>query len=238
MSTANSDLVFRGGGRERPLTLRRHPRARGMKLGVDPRDGRVTLTLPPRASKRMAFAWAEEKRGWIEAALAKVPAPRAIVAGGSVPWRGDEIAIGWDPALPRAVRLDGGALRFGGPIESLSSRVLGWMKREALGVLDKETRETAAVADVAIGRVGVGDPRARWGSCSASGDIRYSWRLILAPPPVLGATVAHEVAHRVHMHHGPEFHALVKRLFGRDPAPERRWLRANGPALYSLGRDS
>ncbi|MBC7987312.1 MAG: DUF45 domain-containing protein, partial [Sphingomonadaceae bacterium] len=144
-----------------------------MKLGVDPRDGRVTLTLPPRASARMAFAWAEEKRGWIEAALANGPAPRAIVAGASVPWRGDEVAIGWDPALPRAVRLDGGALRFGGPIESLSSRVIGWMKREALGVLDAETRAIAAVVGVDIGCVGVGDPRARWGSCAANGDIRY-----------------------------------------------------------------
>ena len=29
--------------------------------------------------------------------------------------------------------------------------------------------------------VTIGDPRARWGSCSAAGRIRYSWRLVLAP---------------------------------------------------------
>jgi predicted metal-dependent hydrolase len=91
---------------------------------------------------------------------------------------------------------------------------------------------------VTVGRVSIGDPRARWGSCSASGDIRYSWRLILAPKEVREATVAHEVAHRLHMDHSPAFHAAVVKLLGRDPAPENRWLRAHGAALYWLGRDS
>ena len=84
----------------------------------------------------------------------------------------------------------------------------------------------------------IGDPRARWGSCSANGDIRYSWRLILAPPDVLEATVAHEVAHRLHMDHSPAFHAAVRRLLGRDPSAERAWLRAHGRELYWLGRDA
>ncbi|MGP1282805.1 MAG: YgjP-like metallopeptidase domain-containing protein, partial [Parasphingopyxis sp.] len=68
--------------------------------------------------------------------------------------------------------------------------------------------------------------------------IRYSWRLVMAPPDVLGATAAHEVAHRVHMHHGPEFHALVAEIFGRDPSAERAWLREHGAALYWVGSSS
>ena len=96
----------------------------------------------------------------------------------------------------------------------------------------------AARAGVTVARVAVADQRARWGSCSASGDIRYSWRLVLAPPPVREATVAHEVAHRLHMDHSADFHAAVARLLGRDPAPERAWLREHGARLYWLGRDS
>ena len=34
-----------------------------------------------------------------------------------------------------------------------------------------------------------------------------------------------------------DFHDAVKRLLGRDPAPERAWLRAHGRTLYWLGRD-
>ena len=73
-------------------------------------------------------------------------------------------------------------------------------------------------------------------SCTSSGDIAYSWRLILMPPGVREATVAHEVAHRLHMHHGPEFHDAVKRLLGRDPKTERAWLKAHGSAMQRVGR--
>src|SRR3546814_8463787 len=102
--------------------------------------------------------------------------------------------------------------------------------------LDGETRDYAAKAGVTVGRIGVGDPLSRWGSCSESGTIRYSWRLVLAPEWVRRATVAHEVAHRDHMDHGPDFHALVERLLEADPTPARLWLRRNGAGLHRIGR--
>jgi len=89
---------------------------------------------------------------------------------------------------------------------------------------------------VKVSKVGVGDPVSRWGSCSASGTIRYSWRLVLAPDFVRRATVAHEVAHRVHLNHGRDFHALVATLLGADPAPARAWLRREGAGLHRFGR--
>ena len=49
-------------------------------------------------------------------------------------------------------------------------------------------------------------------------------------------TVAHEVAHRVHMDHSKRFHALVAELLGADPAPARRWLRANAGTVQGFGR--
>ena len=63
----------------------------------------------------------------------------------------------------------------------------------------------------------------------------YSWRLILAPDYVRRATVAHEVAHRVHLNHGPEFHAFVAELLGADPKPARAWLKREGAALHRIG---
>ena len=105
-------------------------------------------------------------------------------------------------------------------------------------MLTRETGEFAALAGVTVGRVAIGDARGRWGSCAQDGAIRYSWRLILAPAWVRRATVAHEVAHRVHMNHGAAFHALVAALLGADPAPARAWLRANGAALHWVGRSS
>ena len=215
----------------------RNARSRGMRLSVDPRSGRVRLTIPARASLRKALAWAEEQRGWIDAQTAKLPAGRPFAPGAVVPLEDDEIEIVW-PALEgkRTPRLVDDKLLCGGPREGLEKRVERWFRAEALRILSDETAEYAERAGVRVTGVAIGDPRGRWGSCAASGSIRYSWRLILAPSFVRRATVAHEVAHRVHMNHSPAFHRFVEALFEADPSPARAWLRRHGAALHWIGR--
>lgn len=217
--------------------MRRIAQARALRLAVDPRDGTVWLTMPKRAVLRHALDWVETKRGWIEAQLAGLPASQPLAPDGELPFEGRLLRIDWREDRPRAVRLAGDGLVLGGPRDTVGPRILRWLRAEALAKLTAETRAFADKAGVTVERVAVGDPRSRWGSCSASGAIRYSWRLVMAPVAVREATVAHEVAHRLHMDHSPAFHAAVRRLLGRDPKPERVWLRANGAALYWLGRE-
>ena len=231
-----TELVFEAGGRSRPLLVRRMAQARRMRLSVDPRDGGVRLVMPSRASLKAALKWVESKRGWIEAALDALPEARPIEEGMVIEVAGEPLRIELADK-GRIVRRLGGRLIVPRPAELLGPRVIRWLRKQALDRLEAETARFGAVAGVGIGRVSIGDPRARWGSCSANGDIRYSWRLILAPPAVLEATVAHEVAHRLHMDHSRDFHDAVERLLGRDPTPERAWLRAHGRELYWLGRD-
>jgi predicted metal-dependent hydrolase len=230
-STARSELTLSGA----PLVLRESPRARRLRLRVDPRTGAVTLTVPPRMSHRRALAWAEGHREWVERALAAVPQSVPLVPESVVPLYGLPHRIDWDPARPRRIERGEGRLLVGGPIEAVQGRIIRWLKTHALDLLGRETAEFAHLAGVTVARVGVGDPVSRWGSCSASGAIRYSWRLILAPEFVRRATVAHEVAHRVHLNHGAAFHALVAELLGADPAPARAWLRREGAALHRYG---
>ena len=219
-----------------PVTVRVSPRARRILLRVDPRTRSVLLTVPRRMSERRALAWAAGHRDWVEAALAAIPEHRPIAPGESVPLFGRPRLIDWDPSRPRRILAEPERLVAGGPIDGLEGRVLRWLKAEALALLSRETREVAAQAGVAVARIGVGDPSSRWGSCSSSGTIRYSWRLVMAPDFVRRATVAHEVAHIVHLHHGPEFHALAEKLLGDDPRPARAWLRRHGADLHAIGR--
>lgn len=218
------------------IDIVRNPRARRMKLAFDPASGRVRLVLPRRAAIGPALAWAEEHRGWIAEQCAKLPPARPFVSGATVPFAGEDKRLDWRETAPRTPRVEGDRIVAGGPIDGLDQRVLRWLKREAARLLAAETHEYAVKAGVTIARVGVGDTRSRWGSCSSSGAIRYSWRLILAPAWVRRATVAHEVAHRIHMDHSPAFHALVARLYEADPTPARRWLKANGAGLHWYGR--
>ncbi|MBV9929583.1 MAG: M48 family metallopeptidase [Alphaproteobacteria bacterium] len=231
-----SELRFEGGGRSAALKLMVSPRARVMRLRVDRRTGDVVLTVPRRVSQRKALDWASGHRAWIEAQLASLGAGQPLVAGSEIPLFGLPHRVDWDPARPRTPRLEGQRVVAGGPAEGLEARLTRWLARTARALLEAETHEFAARAGVAVTRVAVGDPVSRWGSCAASGAIRYSWRLILAPDWVRRATVAHEVAHRVHMNHGPAFHALVADLLGADPKPARLWLRREGPRLHRVGR--
>ena len=207
-----------------------------MRLAVDPRDGVIRLTLPGRVSLAAGYEWAETQRDWIESAIADLPARAPLGPGAELPYEGRDVRVDWAPGHPRTIRIDSDRLIVGGPEDLVGSRILRWLRAEARRKLEEETRQLAARSAIQVGRIRVGDPRSRWGSCSASGDIAYSWRLLLAPPAVREATIAHELAHRRHMHHGPEFHDEVVRLLGREPKAERAWLRANAARLQAVGR--
>jgi hypothetical protein len=127
-------------------------------------------------------------------------------------------------------------LRCGGPREGFARRIETFLKRRALDTLSQETAEIAAAAGLRPTSVAVGDADTRWGSCTSQGRIRYSWRLILAPPEVRRYVVAHEVAHLRHLDHGREFKAFEAALFGGSTAPARRSLLRLGPRLKRIGR--
>jgi predicted metal-dependent hydrolase len=217
------------------LTLKVSPRARRMRLHVDPRTRSVILTMPKRMSQRRALAWAAGHRLWVEQALAAIPAPIPFAPGAIVPLYGLPHRLDWDPARPRRIERGEGRLVAGGPEGGLERRLLRWLKAHALDLLGRETREYCVKAGVMASRIGIGDPVSRWGSCSGNGTVRYNWRLILAPDFVRRATVAHEVAHLVHLNHGPDFHALLAKLLETDPKPARAWLKRNGAALHRIG---
>lgn len=220
------------GGRQVPVIVRRHPNAKGYRLRFDAVGQELRLTMPSRGSARAALRWAAEQRDWIAQQLASAAGAVPLVPGVCVPVEGVEREILWDRSSARSPRLQDSALVVGGPQESVGARVVRWLKGRALETLRAETFDMAEGAELSVVSVSVGDPNRRWGSCSSSGAIRYSWRLILAPPEVRRATVAHEVAHLLHMDHSPAFHAAHAELLGEDPTPARLWLRQHGSALH------
>lgn len=220
------------------IDIVRHPRARRPKLSVDPVRGVIRLTIPKRAPLGPALRWADQQAAWIAAQRAAMPSPRPFVPGARIPFGDAALTIDWQPAGSQRVVRQGDRLILGGPVDTVGRRVTSWLKRAALALLSEETAAFAAMAGVSVSRVAIGDPRGRWGSCAASGVIRYSWRLVLAPDLVRRATVAHEVAHRVHMNHGPQFHALVASMTSGNDVAARRWLRQHGAGLHWFGRES
>ncbi len=196
----------------------------------------MLLTCPPRSSRKAAIDWAVGQRQWVDLELAKLPPGDPIAPGGTIPFTGVETLLVLDCEKSRLVRHSDARLICGGPRDGFERRILSWLRQRARETLSEETAAIAAKAGVTIKSVAVGDASSRWGSCSASGAIRYNWRLILAPPEVLRWVVAHEVAHRIHMNHGPAFKALEASLFDGDVDAARATLRLVGPRLKRVGR--
>lgn len=236
LSTGRSEALHHDSRLPLPVAVRPHPRARRLKLRLDEKSEFLLLTCPPRINRQAALDWAASQRDWVEAQLEKTGPAILLEPGAIVPLEGMDVCLEWHERSPRTVRVISGRLACGGPRENFSRRIESWLRALARSRLSADTAEAACKAGVRVKRVSVGDAGTRWGSCSASGAIRYNWRLILAPPEVRRWVVAHEVAHRVHMNHGPAFKALEAELFDGDPDAARLLLRRLGPGLKRIRR--
>lgn len=65
-----------------------------------------------------------------------------------------------------------------------------------------------------------------WGSCSSSGNINLSSRLLFAPQEVMDYVIIHELAHTYEMNHSSKFWALVSNAMPSYKEKEK-WLKVN-----------
>jgi len=207
-----------------------------MRLRVDEARELLVLTVPRHMSRQSALKWAQGQSRWVDAQLCRIQPAEPFQPGAVIPFEGADVRLRWDSALPRSPVVAGDLLQCGGPAESFAARIERFLRSQARIQLSEVTGDMAAKAGVTVSAVSVGDAGSRWGSCSASGAIRYSWRIILAPPHLLRWLVAHEVAHRRHMNHSLQFRALEAELYGGNVAAARAELRALGPRLKRVGR--
>ena len=221
------------GGREVPIVIRRHPRARRMILRLAPDGSEVRLTLPQWGRTADAIGFAETRREWLEEQLARLPVAAPPVAGGTLPYRGCEVAIRWEADAPRRARLADDSIRIGGPEENLVPRLQRWLEGEALRLMGLDLADYCAAAGQDLPALRLSRAKQRWGSCSGKGVVRINWRLIQAPDPIRRSVVAHEVAHLVHFDHSPEFHALLGTIYEADIREANLWLKQHGRGLYT-----
>jgi predicted metal-dependent hydrolase len=105
-------------------------------------------------------------------------------------------------------------------------------RREARRRLSEVAKREAERLGVTYDRIAVRDTRTRWGSCSTSGTLSFSWRLVLAPAAVLEYVVAHELCHLLVHDHSPRFWRLLEGAFPGYET-ERRWLDEHGWELLA-----
>ena len=250
-SEARATVRLSGGSID--YVLRRSPRARGLRVVVDPGRG-VVVTVP--AASRRGWLRPEEhidaflraREPWLRRHLDAQAAQRAVLAarggirdGATLRYRGEPHRLSitrWPgPGRSSVVRVGGDdgdelVIRLGRRERRPVAAVLeAWLRQRARDAIDAAVDRHAGVLGVAPARITVRDQRTRWGSASRQGRLAFSWRLVLAPPEALETVVVHELAHLRVFGHGPGFWTLVA---GRRPDHRvwRRWLRDHALELH------
>ncbi|SMP17189.1 M48 family metallopeptidase [Shimia sagamensis] len=211
------------------VALRRSARARRISLRVSRLDGKVTLTIPSNVSDREAMAFAHEKQDWLRKQVAQQPEAVVVAHGAEVPVAGRVRLI--VPGAGRSVQLGGGELAVPGKPELVGRKVQGFLKELARHRLAEAVDHYAARLGRQPTKLTLRDTRSRWGSCSSSRALMFSWRLVMAAPDVLDYVAAHEVAHLKEMNHSQAFWNEVTIIHGPYETP-RRWLRHHGQELH------
>lgn len=235
-------------------TLRVSPRARRLRVLVDPRRG-VVVTVPAagRTTTRPSPAverFLVEREAWLRRHLGRQAMARAGAVSGDGLADGSVIRFRGEPHRVRIVTAPAshrrsGVSRVGSDdgdelVIAVAARdrrepsvVLGaWFRERARHSIEREIAGQAPALGVSPAAIAIRDPRTRWGSASRAGRLSFSWRLVLAPPEALETVVVHELAHLRVFGHGPDFWAVVasRRPDHRD---WRRWLRLHSVELHA-----
>ena len=218
-------------GRAVELNVRLNTRARRLIVKVHPATGEVMVIAPSRRALDRAVEFARSEAAWIARQLAQVPSRVALMPGARIPFRGQEHLIARSESGPVMCDEDEPVIHVSGRLEHAPRRILDFLKKQAKKELETLAFEYGARIGTKPRRITVRDTASRWGSCSSTRSLSFSWRLIMAPPFVLDYVVAHEVAHLKEMNHGPAFWRIVRELVG-DVRKPQAWLRQHGTALH------
>ena len=110
----------------------------------------------------------------------------------------------------------------------LKRRVKRWLQDQAQTLFAARLSIYAQALGVQYQGFKLSSAKTQWGSCTADGRIRLNWRLMHFSLPLIDYVIAHELAHRKEMNHGPRFWAAVRSVFPEFEAA-RKELRSHPP---------
>jgi predicted metal-dependent hydrolase len=230
-------LQIRVGSAIVPVTIRRVGTARRYTLRVRTAQRDVVLSMPASGSIATARAFAQKHAAWIATRLDRLAQDVRFVDGATIPLRGIPHRVVHVPQGRGTVKVEPGdppTLNVYGEAPHLPRRLTDFLRKQALRDLTAAVERHCAALGATHASLTVKDTASRWGSCSSTGALAFSWRLVLAPPFVLDYLAAHEVAHLKEMNHSARFWRACEKLCARTKEA-KAWLRVHGAELHRYG---
>ncbi len=204
----------------------------------------VQVAVPYRTPNRRVRAFLTDHAPWILKKIAKVkdrPPPQKFATGATFPYLGRSVRLTVTKRDVEATRVRFNQWRF---YVDAPKALKGDTLREEIRLALQEwyvpragERITAAVKlwwpTMKKGerpQIIIGNQKTLWGSCAADGTLRFNWRLVMMPPPLMEYVVVHELAHLRVRNHSPAFWKVVEQAMP-DARQRRRQLREAGRSL-------
>ena len=197
-------------------------------------DGKLEVRAPHLMPMFFINQFVESKRDWIiKTKLAmhkRIPTTKVQYHQGSV-FRLAGISYTLHVTDGNAIVILGSRIFFPKKflLHAKSSMEL-WCRSYAKKYLTARLNLFAKAMHVSYKKISIRDTSSRWGSCSSTGTISFSYRLILAEAHIIDYVVIHELAHTTHHNHAKEFWSLVGTQYP-EYKKARAWLRLSGHTL-------
>lgn len=201
----------------------------------------MSVIVPARLPLSAVEQLVAGKTDWIKAKLSSQsgvapPAPMRFVSGAPLLYLGRRYALDVQAGSRGGTRLDGDVVSVWVPRsvrdhgQYVRRMLERWYRQRALEDIVERSVHFAGVLDVAPASLSVRTYSARWGSCNDRGELRFNWKIIMAPPAVVDYVVVHELSHLRHLDHSVAFWRCVESACP-DYRSARGWLRRNAGSL-------
>lgn len=218
------------------IHLRESLRSKRLSLKLHQKENVFYLTTPPRAKQHDIMAFIQNVKPWMEKMLVHHQTENIpLTPGNTISVLGRPIEILYSYADKPSVTLESHFLHVKGfDAIIVPGLTKDWLRSHIFRYLSEKSQEFAKQIERDIASINIKETLSRWGSCSSTGTLSYSWRLVFAPEAVAEYICAHEVAHLIEMNHSAAFWSIVAKLcpFYRV---HREWLKSNGKDLFRYG---
>ncbi|MBL4603505.1 MAG: M48 family metallopeptidase [Emcibacteraceae bacterium] len=215
------------------LVFKRHKRAKRLKLRYDATHDQAIITMPPRSSEREATKFANKHISWLNKQRSMAPTRIYLLPGYTIPFKGINRLIIHTPDNNGRIKINDNEIIVGGTLEGFSVRLENYLKKMARADIEPIANTMANRTAKTFKRIQIRDTKSRWGSCSSSGNLSFSWRLIMTPPEILEYVVAHEIAHLTEMNHSRAFWQVVDTIIDHATV-SRKWIKNQGQHLMLI----
>jgi predicted metal-dependent hydrolase len=199
------------------------------------RDGTFTVRAPLRVPQAEIDSFVQQKVDWITRTREKIksaqPALKKQYTDGEIfLFLGSPFELKLVERQKPALQFKDGFTLTKSAREKGEAYFIHWYKERAFEVISERVKEYSQRHGFAPSQVKISSARTRWGSCSSTGTLNFTWRLVMAPLEVIDYVVAHELAHLRVKNHSRKFWKLVETICP-DYKRHRKWLRENGERL-------